>query len=155
MSDAMKLRLAGGNGRVLSDAERKASDWPQKLADLTNRLAGWKATDEKTEADYYHQKAIIYQALVELVPRGDERDKVLQAFTGFVATANLQNQRPAEWFLHAREMLERVRAANGEPDKVLADYAASGNPALALYAVTEKMFRSNLPSWVKLPLSGQ
>jgi len=29
-------------------------------------LADWKPSDEKDEATYYHQKAIIYQMLVEL-----------------------------------------------------------------------------------------
>ena len=112
-------------------------------------MADWTAAQEKSEADYYHEKCIVYEALVELIPPGAQRDKMVQAYVDFVGNSSLQQQSPVEWFMHAHSMLERVRnTANGEPAKLLEAFERSGNPVLALYAAEEKIFTGQVPSWV-------
>ncbi len=91
---------------------------------------------------------MVYEALVELIPPGPQRDKALQAYLDFIGNSNLQQQSPVEWFVHAHSMLERVRnTSNGEPTKVLDTFQASGNPVLALYAAIQKTMASGVPSW--------
>ncbi len=151
---ARKLRFGDDLKQMLSDSDRATPAWQQKLADYEKELADWDASSEQSEADFYQQKCIVYEALVELIPPGAERDKALEAFVAFIAGSNLQAQSPAEWFMPVQAMLERVRNTNnGEPGKVLAAFESCGNPVLALYAALERTFYSGLPSW--LPGAGQ
>jgi hypothetical protein len=149
MDGARKLRFGDGSAKVLSDADRARSEWKQQLADFEKDLAGWQPSSEKSEMDYYQQKCVVYQALVELIPAGPERDRALQEFVAFVNGSSLAAQSPAEWFVPVTAMLERVRNTNGgEPRKMLAALLAGGHPALALYASVEGVFDSGMPSWV-------
>lgn len=121
------------NGNLYTEAERDTPEWYLQLTDYTKELGDWSASDEKDEATYFHQKAIIYEMLVELTPRGAERDKMIQSYVDFVANSGLQREKPMEWFFHAQSLLSRVRNTNGgEPAKIAAAFVNSGNPVLAL-----------------------
>jgi hypothetical protein len=148
--DANKLRF-GSAGKPLSDTDRSTREWQQELTDFLSELADWTPSQEESEADFYHQKCVVFEALMELIPPGAQRDKMLQAYVEFIGNSNLQQQSPVEWFMHAHSMLERVRSTNtGEPAKLLDAFQSSGNPVLALYAALEKTFGGKLPSWVTL-----
>ncbi len=148
LEGAKKLRF-GTEGKVLSDADRASQEWQQQLADYLRQLGEWGPGQEKSEADYYHQKCVVYEALVELIPPGTERDTVLMSYLDFIGNSSLQQQSPAEWFMHAQSMLQRVRLTNsGEPSKLLEGFQKSGNPILSLYATLERTFGSSTPSWV-------
>ena len=150
LADANKLRFAPG-GRPFSEADRSTREWQQQLAEFLGELADWSASQEKSEADFYHQKCIVFEALMELTPPSPQRDKTLQAYVDFMGNSNLQQQSPVEWFMHAHSMLDRVRSTNtGEPAKLLDAFQSSGSPVLALYAALEKTFGGKLPSWVTL-----
>lgn len=150
LQGANKLRF-GPDGKPLSDADRSTREWQQQLTDFLSQLADWGPGQEKSEADYYHQKCVVFEALIELIPPGAQRDTVLQAYVDFVANSDLQQQSPVEWFMHAHSMLDRVRStSSGEPAKLLDAYRASGNAVLALYAALERTFGGKLPSWVTI-----
>lgn len=148
LEGAQKLRFhQEGNPR--SDVERSSPDWKLQLTDYLAAVDAWTSNAEKSEADYYHQKCVVYEALVELIPLGPQRDKTLEAYVTFVGNSNLQQESPVEWFMHVHSMLDRVRSTStGEPSKVLAAFEASGNRVLVLYAALEKTFAGSLPSWV-------
>jgi len=130
----VKLRFKD-RGAAYRDAERDKPEWYQQLTDYMKELGDWKPSDEKDEATYYHQKAIIYQMLVDLTPRGPERDKAIAAFVDFVANSNLQRERPTEWFYQAQSLLTRARNSNGDTAKIQAAFENSGNPVLKLGTV--------------------
>ena len=142
-----RLRFTA-DGKMLSEAQRSTREWQQQLTDYLSQLADWTADQEKSEADYYHEKCVIYEALVELIPAGPLRDKMMQAYVDFVGNSNLEQQSPVEWFMHVHSMLERARDTGGEPVKLLAAFERSGNPVLGLYAAEEKTFTGSAPSWV-------
>jgi hypothetical protein len=148
LEGAKKLRF-GAEGKPLTDADRSSQEWQQQLTDYLRQLNEWGPGQEKSEADYYHQKCVVYEALVELIPPGPQRDTIFTAYVDFIGTSSLQQESPVEWFMHAHSMLERVRSTNsGEPGKVLEGFQKSGNPILALYAALERTFGSSVPSWV-------
>ena len=150
MLDAAKQLRFAADGRPLSDADRSSREWQIQLTDFLSRLASWGPDQEKSEADYYHERSIVYEALVELIPPGPQRDTAMQAYLDFMSNSSLQQSSPVEWFAHARAMLERVReTTTGEPGKLLDEFKNSGNPILALYAALEKTFAGPLPAWVK------
>lgn len=148
LADAKQLRFGAGNLKMLTDNDRTKPEWQQRLTDYEKEVADWDVSAEKSEADYYHQKCIVYEALVELIPPGPDRDKALGEFIAFISNSNLQGQNPVSWFMPAHAMLERVRNTNnGEPAKVLAAFESSGNPVLALYAALERTFARPVPSY--------
>jgi hypothetical protein len=143
-----KLRFTS-DGKLIPEAARASQEWQDKLTDFLSQLADWTSSQEKSEADYYHEKCVVYEALVELIPPGAQRDKTLQAYLDFIGNSNLQRESPLDWFMHASSMLERVsNASNGEPAKLLNAFESSGNGVLVLYAVEQKVFGGQVPAWV-------
>lgn len=148
LEDGKRLRITA-DGKLLTDADRSTPEWQQQLTDYLSELAAWGSGQEKSEADYYNEKSLVYIALVELIPPGPLRDKMLAAFVDFVSNSSLQQQSPVEWFLQANAMLERVRQTNnGEPDKVLAAFEQSGNPVLVLQVAMDKALGAKAPAWL-------
>jgi len=148
LRDGLKLRFTSDN-KVIPESARTTREWLEQLTDFLAELADWTEDQEKSPADYYHEKSIIYMGLVELIPPGQQRDKMMQAYVDFINAANLQQQSPVEWFMEAYSMLDRVRnTSSGEPAKLLDAYQKSSNPILALYALEEKTFASPIPAWV-------
>jgi hypothetical protein len=148
LEGAKKLRF-GTEGRILTDGDRATDAWQQQLTDYLRQVNEWSPGQEKSEADYYHQKCVVYEALVELIPPGAQRDGILTGYLEFIGNSSLQQQSPPEWFMHPHSMFERVRSTNsGEPGKLLEGFQRSGNPILALYAALERTFGSSAPSWV-------
>ncbi len=149
MVGARKLRFGHPAIKVLSDAERGTPEWRQQLADFEKDLNEWTPVSETSETDYYQEKSIVFEALVELIPPGPDRDNALQAFVSFLNGSSLQTRSPVEWFVPATAMLQRVRNSNnGEPGTVLEALKGSGSPILSLYAALEGTFDRPLPAWV-------
>lgn len=148
LADGLKLRTAS-DGHTYSDAERSTPEWQELLTEYLSELAGWTSGDEQSEADYYHEKCIVFEALVELIPPGEQRDKALIDYVDFISNSNLQQQSPVEWFMQANSMLERVRTGqNGELAKLSDAFQHSGNPVLALEIVLEKVLGAKQPGWI-------
>jgi len=131
-----------------SEADRATPQWQQQLADYLGQLAGWTPDQEKSEADYYHQKCDVYQSVVELVPPGPEQDKLLEDYVAFISDSNLYQQSPAEWFLGPAALMERLQSDSQELRRVFAAFLASGNPVLALEARLRQTIGAGLPSWI-------
>jgi hypothetical protein len=143
-----KLRFTS-DGKLIPESARASQEWQDKLTDFLSRLADWTSSQEKSEADYYHEKCVVYEALVELIPPGTQRDKTLEAYLDFISNSNLQRESPVDWFMHANSMLERVsNAGNGEPAKLLNAFESSGNAVLVLCAAKQKIFGAQVPAWV-------
>lgn len=135
----LALRMSP-DGKMLSEAERNTRDWKRQLSDLLNTVADWKASDENTEADYYHQKAIVYEALLDLAPAGDMRSRIMQDYVGFLTGANLMQQDPVAWYWHAHSTLVRLQgSATEESRKLAAAFRASGNVILELQSLLDEV----------------
>lgn len=130
----------GPNGLPFSEAERSTREWRRQLGEFLNALAGWQPSTETSDRDYYHQRAIVYEALLELTPAGELRNRVLDEFVAFLKSSNLQDTDPVEWFWHARSTLNRVRTAQPEEAiRLVSAFATSGNTLLVLDAMLEQI----------------
>jgi len=135
----LKLRT-GADGNYLPEAARNTREWKRQLGDFLTQIALWQPAHENSEEDFYHQKAIVYEALIELTPPGDIRGRVLGDYMAFLKTANLQQQNPVEWYWHVRSTLNRVRPTQpAEAQRLLDAFAVSGNVMLALEAMLERI----------------
>jgi hypothetical protein len=146
--DGLKLRSAP-EGRMSTEAERSTPEWQRQFTDYLSELADWTSVQEQSDADYYHQKCIVFEALLELVPAGPQQDKVLLDFVNFIGNSNLQRQSPVEWFIQANSVLERVRHSNDSTLSKLSEaYEHSGNSLLELEIALEKTLGAKLPASV-------
>jgi hypothetical protein len=120
-------------GVIVTDAERATPEWARHLTDFLSSLDNWSSGDERSEADYFHERAFAYEGVLRFAPAGPLRDQVLRAYLAFLAQSNLQQQSPAEWYWHAHAVL--TRAADQEArNQILAAFRQSGNPVLMLEA---------------------
>jgi hypothetical protein len=141
-----KLRFTPQRG-LQSASDRSSPEWQQQLADYLGQLDGWTPGLEKSEADYYHQKCDVYQSLVELVPAGPQRDKLLEDYVSFLSDSNLYQQSPVEWFVGPQALMERVQSDGQELRQVFDAFLASGNAVLALEARLHQFIPTGTPQW--------
>ena len=137
LSRIKKLRFSP-KGKEFSDDEKQSADWQSQLSELVRELAAWTPADEKSEEDYFHQKAVIYYALLPIIPAEVQyngvRDEALRDFTTMLSTSPLQKEKPSEWFLHARVLIDRVNKSQPpERDKLLNLVYSSRSTVLHLY----------------------
>ncbi len=141
-----KLRFASSD-QLYSDADRATTQWQQQLADYLNLIADWTQDQQESDADYYHEKCLVYISLLDLVPPGSQSDKILADFVDFISNSGLYQQSPAEWFVEPHTLLDRSASNTARHLKVLDAYQLSGNPVLALAVALEKTFGADSPSW--------
>jgi hypothetical protein len=131
----------GSDGKPLTvNYRRNNSEWDSSLNRYLGDLSGWHGDDETTEEDYYHQKSVLYEGLLQLVPDGAKRDAVLASYASFLSKPIIQRDKPLDWFLHVRGLLDWARAlpADGRA-RVSALLSATGDPILQMYAELERL----------------
>ena len=137
LQDCLKLSRS-------SEAARRGPEWSRQVTDLLARLAAWKPIGEPSNAEYFHQKATLFETLLELAPPGDLNDRVLENFMGLLKSSSMQQQDPVEWFWQARTAIERVRPGHPELDgKIRTAYRGSGSIILMLESMVEKVAPEN------------
>lgn len=125
-------------GAIVTDAERATEEWARRLTDFLSSVANWSSGDERSEADYFHERAFAYEGVLQFAPAGALRDQVLRAYVAFLVQSNLQQQSPVEWYWHPYSVL--TRAGDQQLRKqVLAAFRESGNPILMLKAALERL----------------
>jgi hypothetical protein len=134
----LKLRI-GPNERLLSDADRMTPEWQRQLADYLNLIADWTPDQEPSEAVYYHEKCLVYIALLDLVPPGPQGEKILAEFVDFIGNSALYQRSPAEWFIEPHRLMNRAQSDPGLHAKILQAFENSGNPVLVLTVALEKL----------------
>jgi hypothetical protein len=133
-----KLRYSPAT-QLLSDADRATPEWQQQLADYLNLIAGWTEDEAESDAVFYHEKCIVYTALLDLVPPGPQSDKIVAEYIDFIGNSDLYQKSPAEWFLEPHILLERSHTVSAQ-HATLEAYRNSGNPVLALEVAIQKVF---------------
>lgn len=135
-----KLRFTS-SGADLSLADRTTPDWQQQLADYLNLIADWTADQEPSNSDYYHERCIVYTALLDLVPSGPQSDKILAEYVDFISNSGLYGESPVEWYVEPYTVLTRSLNDSALHAKVVTAYRDSGNPVLALELALEEKLR--------------
>ncbi len=123
-------------GTLVTDAQRATPEWARQLTDYLSTLDNWSAGDERSEADYFHERAFAYEVVLRFAPAGPMRDRVLRAYLGFLTQSNMQQQSPVEWYWHPHAVLDRStdRESRGQLE---AAFRESGNAVLMLEAALE------------------
>ena len=131
---ARALRMSPG-GVFYSVQERSTQEWSQRLTEFVEQLNQWKQSEGESELDFFHEKAIVHESLIDLCPSGEGRQKMIAAFVDFLKGSAAAQQSPAEWFWHAQDVFRRLRQSGDEDaTKLMAAYRGSGSLILEVYA---------------------
>ena len=145
LSRVKKLRFNTA-GKEFNDQDKQSADWQSQLSQLLREIAAWTAEDEKSEADYFHQKSVVYYALLKIIPADSQHegvlDEALRDFAGLLSGSPLQKEKPAEWFLHASVLLDRTNKAKpSERGKLTTLINSSRSTVLALYLQKQTLLK--------------
>lgn len=142
LSSVQELRW-GNKSAPLTIVQRTTIAWSAKSKDFMAQLESWGGEGE-SEADLFHEKSILYEMLVDLIPSGQDRSKALDSFVHFLEQNNFQQTSRIEWFWHAHQLLEGLRAADDRAE-VLQAFQDSSDSVLSLYASFELLLVNNGP----------
>jgi hypothetical protein len=148
LSTVRRLRFKSP-GNEFSAQEKESAEWQSHLSQLMRELVSWVSSDEKSEEDYFHQKCVIYYALLKAIPPDAQfdglRDEALRDFSTMVSVSTLQKEKPAEWFLHAKILIERANTAKpSERNKLVTLINNSRSSVLHLYLQKQELLKSSL-----------
>lgn len=122
-------------GTEWNAAEKQTLQWRDKYSAVTDLLDDWKATDEKTEEDYLHQKAAILGDLIRLAPADTIREKALLRYLFFLRNLSSDRVSQVEWYVHMAEVIEALRDNDEKAKvKVFDLLTTSKVPIMELYA---------------------
>lgn len=134
-----RLRFGSGS-QLLSVAERSSPDWQAEMANYLEAMASWTDEDEKTTTDYFHQKFILFDSLLNLLPDSSPaRERVLGNLLALLDFTTLRRDHLLEWFLQANKLLMRVSATTGKTrENLLERIDQTRDVVLYLYLQAEK-----------------
>ena len=133
------LRFGSENNPV-TESVKERPEWQVELSNFMTELSDWRADQERSESDYFHQKHVIYQALLEIVPTKSNRDNLIASYLSFLKESGLKRESSIEWFLHARELIDLYKSSTGqEHARFSAALNNDGDVVLRLYVTVEKL----------------
>ena len=135
-------------GKEVDEQSKQSAEWQSQLSQMVRDLAAWGAEDENSEEDYFHQKSVIYEALFKIIPIDKQHegllDEATRDFGTMLASSPLQKEKPAEWFLHARVLIDRVKNADPAARQKLVNLInSSRSNVLHLYVQKQQLFKTN------------
>jgi hypothetical protein len=104
-------------------------EWGERLKDFLQDFSQWKP--EGADIDDFHRKVTVLHGLYQLIPAGEDRDKLAARTTEFLRSNGIEKAYPAEWLLQVRSFAE---SALGDRAKLMAGFRESEDPGLALFA---------------------
>jgi len=125
-------RQIGDELKALRNLTPSADQFSNRLADFLRDFAAWRPPSE--EIDAFHQRATVFRSLLDVVPRGEDQNRVLDLCVSFLATSSAERDHPGEWLYQVKMVLD---APGIDAGRLLGLFRGSGSPGLALLAATK------------------
>ena len=107
--------LRFGDGKTYLPVEtRLEPEWQREAADYLNQLSGWEPAYGESEIDFFHMKSGLFQAALDLVPRGDLKRQALLALLEFLSRSPVQSSHPLEYRWELSNLLKLARPLSKE-----------------------------------------
>jgi len=135
----VKALRFGNKGEELTLSERQTFDWGQQLSAFLVGLESWQPRTGESTAAYFHQKCILYYALLAVLPSGPELQRVLGSYVKFLELNSIQLQSRIEWFFHFDDLFTAISHQEEEMNRQsLQTLLRSRDLTLYAYAQLEK-----------------
>ena len=116
---------------------RESEAWLNRAERLLVDIDQWTGNGEASDRDYFYQKASLYVALLDLVPRSKVRIKTIDSFVEFLRHKDEDRSGQPLWFAFVNRLLELSRDADGTD--ILRAFEDAHHPALWVYAQLERL----------------
>ena len=138
MPEYAKLRF--GAKDALSLEERNKQEWLQAFLKFLEQMDDWKPEDEETEADYLHQRSVLYYGLIQIAPPGPLLSNVLRSYALFLRDSKMQKESPAQWLHYLKLVLRISKELKGKDyDEFMNTLNNSGHPVFTLYSELDRL----------------
>ncbi len=135
MTQVTALRAHLQSGRPVDD--RRTPDWNERLSQFYARMGAWTRSDEPSVEHYLHERAILLETLVDVIPSGADRLRALGDLLVFLKSDGRQVFGANIWASRLRHLIDTCRNSQMEWDWLLRALLDSGDPAMRLYAQLE------------------
>jgi len=92
----------------------KQTDLDDYYSKILEKVRDWKASDEQGEEEYLHQKAIVYQELIQIAQTKIVQKDLLHEYLLFLRDFKLDNTNRAEWLIHLNFVLRMAKNSDDE-----------------------------------------
>jgi hypothetical protein len=116
---------------------RQTDAWLTRAEHLLVDVDQWTGNGEANVRDYFYQKASLYVALLDLVPRSKLRGKTIDSFVEFLRHNDEDRSGQPLWFAFVNRLLELSRGEDGA--EILRAFENAHHPALWVYAELERL----------------
>jgi hypothetical protein len=116
---------------------RQTQEWRNQADLLLTQLDRWAGRREASERDYFYQKALLFEVLMELVPPGALRSKTIRTYVDFLRLADTDRSRRSLWFAFVSRLIEISRSTDRR--EILQTMEDTHQPVLYLYARMERL----------------
>jgi hypothetical protein len=128
----------------LSSAQKDTVEWRTRFDDFLHQVDELKPAVGEPEYRYFYRKAAAMTALLRTTPPGPERDKLMRQAVTFLAGSTFRQESPLEWYAQVQTTASAVKELSpGEYNKLLTEMERSGDPVLALYAISARILPSS------------
>jgi hypothetical protein len=116
--------FSSGDAKQIGEELRALHSFDDFLRDFL----AWEPSG--ADVDILHQRATVFGALLERLPSGPRRDRIIDLAAAVLASSEAQRKNPAEWMWQVHHLIE---IAGGDAPRLLAAFRESGSAALAVY----------------------
>jgi hypothetical protein len=147
-SEAARLReaaarLRGPGAAMYPLRVRQTDEWRAQADRLLTDVERWSGASERSEGDYFYQKAALFTWMLELMPASQVRTRALRAFVEFLRRTETDANRRMLWFAFVNRLLEMARGPFRA--SVLSAMEESHQATLILYARLERLTPDRRP----------
>ncbi len=116
----------------LGRAQRTREEWLDKANDFLEKLDEWDTSSEPGTAAF-HEKCLMYRALLEIVPKGSLRHEVFTEYLEFLRDSPVERDSPPEWAYHLRSLL-KSRYEENDQSSFMQYVTESGDATMQSFA---------------------
>jgi hypothetical protein len=139
---SMQLRqaaidLRGSGAAPVALRVRQTDRWQERAERLLGDVDEWTGHSERTDRDYFYQKAWLYLALLDLIPPSKLRTHTIESFVEFLRHKDDDDTGKPLWFAFVNQLLELSRGEDRQ--EILRTFENAHHPALWVYAQLERL----------------
>jgi len=139
------LKAVQGVNLALTEAATSSENDSQRLSqaqDVLAQLSAWSNEDAgESEADFFHQKAILLEGLARRTIGTSVHAEVLDSLVRFLEQNSYQEVTPIDWFFCAKRLLSTTAGTN-KANADLKRLVDSREPVLSIYARLQSLLQS-------------
>lgn len=118
--------------------EKETTEWRRELTEYLVSLSDWDGSSEPTTQDYFNEKSVLFEGLLEIATAPETREKVLSDYVSFLREPDLRRESRIGWFQYVKRLGDWARSQGQETHRALLDaFANSDVVTLRLYAKLE------------------